>query len=220
MAVILYELCGADNLRFSPFCWRTRLALRHKKIQYKTIPVKFTEKYKLKFSNQDRVPVLNDSGTIISDSWAIAKYLEDAYSGSPALFPGSRGELYAKMTNDWMDKLNPIIHRSIITNIYEKLDPPDKKYFRQSREARFGTSLEQIQLTFEESKETLYDALSPLRAHLMDRPFVSGSAPAYSDFSVFGTFRWIELVNAFSLISDNDLIYDWYARMRLHMNIE
>ena len=220
MAVILYELCGADNLRFSPFCWRTRLALRHKKIQYKTIPVKFTEKYKLRFSNQDRVPVLNDSGTIISDSWAIAKYLEDAYSGSPALFPGSRGELYAKMTNDWMDKLNPIIHRSIITNIYEKLDPPDKKYFRQSREARFGTSLEQIQLTFEESKETLYDALSPLRAHLMDRPFVSGTAPAYSDFSVFGTFRWIELVNAFSLISDNDLIYDWYARMRLHMNIE
>ena len=56
MALVLYELCGAADLRFSPYCWRTRLALEHKGIGYETVPVLFTDKPKIAFSGQKRVP--------------------------------------------------------------------------------------------------------------------------------------------------------------------
>ena len=219
MVLILYELCGANDLRFSPFCWRTRLALIHKGLEFETVPVKFTEKHKIEFSGQDKVPVINDYGTVVSDSWLIAEYLEDTYPERPALFSGSRGRHYAKMTNDWMDRLNPLILRAIILDIYEKLDPLDKVYFRKSREARFGMKLEKLHQKLEDSKSEFHDAMAPMRAHLMDRPYVSGSTPAYGDFSVFGSIRWMDLCGADFLLAETDPISDWYTRLNAHVEI-
>ena len=45
MAIQLFELGGADPARrFSPYCWRSRLALAHKGLAVETIPWRFTEK--------------------------------------------------------------------------------------------------------------------------------------------------------------------------------
>ncbi len=63
----LYELSGKADRRFSPFCWRVRLALAHKGLSYEAIPVKYTDKSIISFSNQDRVPVLVDDGITVSD---------------------------------------------------------------------------------------------------------------------------------------------------------
>ncbi len=220
MSLILYDLCGADDLRFSPFCWRTRLALMHKGLTFETVPVGFTEKHKIAFSEQDKVPVIDDGGTVVSDSWAIAEYLEDAYPGHPALFPGARGRRYAKMTNDWADKLNPFILKSIIVDVHDKLDPADQIYFRESREKRFGKALEKVQANRDETRRQLRDGLASMRAHLMDGPFVSGQAPAYGDFIVFGSLRWAELCSDFPMISDEDPITDWYARVGTTMGVK
>jgi glutathione S-transferase-like protein len=39
MTLRLYDLAGADpNRRFSPYCWRIRLALAHKRLPVETIP--------------------------------------------------------------------------------------------------------------------------------------------------------------------------------------
>jgi glutathione S-transferase len=43
-----------------------------------TIPCRFNEKNAIAFSGQDRVPVLRDGDQVVSDSWTIAIYLEDA----------------------------------------------------------------------------------------------------------------------------------------------
>ena len=73
----LYELAGADeNRRFSPYCWRARMALAHKGLEVESLPWHFTEKEAISFSGQERVPVLIDAKNTISDSWEIAKYLE------------------------------------------------------------------------------------------------------------------------------------------------
>ena len=76
MRIKLYELAGKDDRRFSPYCWRTRMALEHKGLEYETIPVRFTDKDAIAFSGQERVPVIRDGSNVISDSWAIAEYLE------------------------------------------------------------------------------------------------------------------------------------------------
>ena len=95
MAIELYELVGRDDRRFSPYCWRTRMALEHKGLDYKTIPVRFTDKDLIAFSGQGRIPVIKDGETVVSDSWAIAEYLEQTYGDRPSLFGGETGQQLA-----------------------------------------------------------------------------------------------------------------------------
>ena len=73
MAIKLYELAGADpDMRYSPFCWRTRLALAHKGLDFEGIPWRLTDKQMIAFSGSTRVPVLVDGETVVNDSWRIA----------------------------------------------------------------------------------------------------------------------------------------------------
>jgi glutathione S-transferase len=220
MTLVLYELCGADDQRFSPFCWRTRTALMHKGLEFQTVPVGFTEKDKIAFSGQDKVPVIVDDGTVVCDSWAIAEYLEDTYPDKPSLFPGDRGRAYAKMTNDWTDKLNPLILKSIIGDVFSRLDPADHDYFRGTREQRFGKSLEDVQAEREVTRGQLRDAMASMRAHLMDGPFVSGEAPAYSDYIVFGSLRWAALCSEFAMLEEDDPVQQWYRRVAKTLNVD
>ncbi len=87
----LYELLGTDDRRFSPYCWRARYALAHKGLQVDYVPVRFTEKDKIAFSGQTRMPILVDNETTIPDSWAIACYLEDRYPDAQPLFGSNAG---------------------------------------------------------------------------------------------------------------------------------
>jgi glutathione S-transferase len=92
MALKLFELVGTDEQRpFSPFCWRTRMALAHKGLSAESIPWCFTEKDAIAPHNSEKVPVLIDDETSVADSWAIANYLEDTYSDRPSLFGGEGG---------------------------------------------------------------------------------------------------------------------------------
>jgi hypothetical protein len=51
MSLILYDLAGADPARrFSPYCWRVRLAIEHKGLSVETIPWRFTDKDVIAFS--------------------------------------------------------------------------------------------------------------------------------------------------------------------------
>ena len=65
MAIKLYDLAGAEtDRRFSPYCWRARMALAHKGLEVETIPWRFTEKDAIAFSGQGRVlssgPILRE----------------------------------------------------------------------------------------------------------------------------------------------------------------
>ena len=67
MPIEMHDLAGADaSLRFSPYCWRTRLALAHKGLAVQTIPWRFTEKDALAFSGQGRVPVIRDGDRVVA----------------------------------------------------------------------------------------------------------------------------------------------------------
>ena len=77
MAIVMHDLAGQNpDLRFSPYCWRTRLALAHKGLEVETVPWRFTHRDALAFSGQAKVPVNRDRDAVVSDSWAIAGALE------------------------------------------------------------------------------------------------------------------------------------------------
>lgn len=214
MALTLFELTGADDRRFSPYCWRTRMALAHKELEAEIIPCKFTDKALIAFSGQERVPVLRDGDTTVADSWRIACYLEDAYPDRPSLFGGAIGRGEARFINAWTDQtLHARLIRLIVKDILDHACPEDRAYFRDSREKRFGATLEEIQAPRDENRKAFNAALAPLRGVVEEQSFVCGDMPAYGDYIVFGAFQWSRGISPYQIIDGNDPVHAWRERM-------
>ncbi|MGE9010068.1 glutathione S-transferase family protein [Leptospira interrogans] len=215
MTFKLFELVGADPARpFSPYCWRTRMALAHKGLSAETIPWCFTEKDAIAPHGSERVPVLLDGDTSVVDSWTIANYLEDKYPDRPSLFGGEGGRAMARMLNWWGDVtviggLSPMIVADIPLN----LKPVDAAYFRKSREVRFGKPLEEVVADRDETVEGFRKSLDPLRLTLKTQSYLGGVQPNYADYIVFGGFQWARVVSPFKLLGEDDPVYAWRERL-------
>ncbi len=210
----LYDLAGADpSLRFSPHCWKTRMALAHKGLSAQTVPWRFTEKEAIDFSGQKLVPVLVDGGRVVSDSWQIACYLEDAYADRPSLFGGPAGRALSLFANSWADStLVPTLARLLLPSIHGLIHEKDKDYFRATREKRFGR-LEDLPAGYEAQVAALRAALLPLRQTLARQPYLAGERPAYADYAVFGMFMWARCTSALDLLAADDPVHAWRERL-------
>src|SRR3954452_17932450 len=102
MAIKLYDLAGAeDDRRFSPYCWRVRMALKHKGLDFETIPWRFTEKEALAPYKSTTVPVLVDRSNSVDDSWGIALYLDEVYPSRLSLFSGNAPRTLTDFLAQW-----------------------------------------------------------------------------------------------------------------------
>ncbi len=211
----LYDLAGADpDLRFSPYCWRARLALAHKGLEVETVPWRFTDKDVIASSGQGLVPVLVDGDATVTDSWAIAAYLEERYPDRPSLFGGPGGMAPTRFVNAWADTvLNPGLARLILADVFSVLHEKDRAYFRQTREARFGMPLEQVSADRESRLPAFRQSLEPVRAVLRAQPFLSGEQPAYADYIVLGSFQWARCVSSLELLGPDDPVAAWRGRL-------
>ena len=166
MARTLYDLAAADDKRrFSPYCWRIKMALAHKELEVETVPWRFTEKDVIAFSGQGRVPVLVDGDKVVADSWAIANELENRYPDRKSLFGDASARSLTLFVASWADGvLQPAIAQFILADIYAHLHEKDKVYFRELREKRVGTTLEKFCANREEKVVQFRTAvLAPLR---------------------------------------------------------
>lgn len=211
----LYELAGADpNRRFSPYCWRIRLALKHKGLDFEGVPWAFTEKDRIAFAKSERVPVLVDGERAMSESFDIACYLEDAYPDRPSLFGGAGGRAMARLINGYADAvvlsgLSPMI----MVDIPQHLAPVDQVYFYASREKRFGMKLDALAADRDERVIAYRKSLDPLRLTLKKQLFAGGDAPNYADYALFGGFQWARCVSPFHLLEKDDPVYEWRERL-------
>jgi glutathione S-transferase len=214
MALLLYDLAGAEaDRRFSPYCWRTRMALAHKELSVETIPWRFTEKEAIAKSGQPRVPVLVDGDRWIADSWTIAAYLEDTYPERPALFGGAAGRALSRFHSTFADTLVSSIFRLIALDILRHVHDKDCAYFRSSREDRVGMTLEAFVADRDTRVSTFRESLAPLRLTLRMQPFLGGDRPLYADYAVFGPFQWARCTSPFALLAANDPIRLWRDRL-------
>ncbi|MGE0766722.1 MAG: glutathione S-transferase N-terminal domain-containing protein [Hyphomicrobiaceae bacterium] len=211
----MYDLAAADPaVRFSPYCWRTRMALAHKGLEVATIAWRFTNRDALAFSGQGRVPVIRDGKTVVFDSWEIARYLERQYPDRPSLFGGPKGEAHARFLNCWADGvLNPGLIRLVIGDVYAVIAEQDRDYFLTSRTARFGAPPDRVQATRDESVAGFRQSLAPLRTTLEAQSFLGGDEPSYADYIVFGGFMWARNVSDFETLEASDPIAAWRERM-------
>jgi len=210
----LYHLCGKDpEAVFSPYGWRAVLCLMHKGLQFEIEPTRFLEISKLSHVAPQTIPVLDDGEMSIVDSLEIAEYLDKKYP-QPSLFGGSVAAVQAPLLNRWVDTVLVVgIVKLVLTDIYDALGPDDQVYFRETREKRFGCTLEEVMVGRDENREVFRKSLAPLRLILDKAPFLSGATPLWFDYAVFGTFLWPHVISNYQILDESDPVYAWQERM-------
>ncbi|MEO6024519.1 MAG: glutathione S-transferase family protein [Burkholderiales bacterium] len=214
MTMQLFDLAGADpDHRFSPYCWRVVMALQHKGLAYEAIPWRFSDRDKIAATGQGAVPVIVADGKFIHDSWTIANYLDERYPAHP-LFGNDIARGNALLIKHWAERtLHPMVSRMVMMDIYNAIHERDKVYFRESREKRFGMTLEQWSADRETVREQFRIALEPVRLTVQSQAFISGATPAFADYITFGALQWARCVSPFKLLEADDPIYTWRSRV-------
>jgi glutathione S-transferase len=211
--IILYDLVGRDDRRFSPHCWRSRMALAHKGLACETRPTRFTEIAFIGDGTCRTVPVIEDGARRVADSWQIANHLEAAYPDRPSLFGGPGGAAVTRVVQNWcVSTLHAGLVSLIVLDIWQHLAPEDQAYFRTTREQRFGQTLETVQAGREGRLESFRASLSPVRRTLEETPFLGGAEPLYADYLVFGAFQWARAITPYRVLADDDPIRAWFER--------
>lgn len=212
--IVHYELVGSDPARpFSPHCWKTAMALRHKGLEYRLAPTLFLDVATVEGGGWKTIPVIRDGEAVIRDSFDIALYLDRTYPDRPSLFGGPGGEAMARFVERWSQgTIHLYLGSAAILDILALLDEPNARYFRESREARFGKPLEAVAAVREPELDAFRRSLHPLRTMLGFQPFIGGEAPLFSDYIVFGAFQWARVVSPFPFLDGGDPVRDWFER--------
>ncbi|MDX3927249.1 MAG: glutathione S-transferase family protein [Shinella sp.] len=210
----LYALSGADRQRpFSPHVWKTMMSLAHKGLDHDIETVGFTMIPKLENGCTKIVPLLRDGERLVSDSFAIALHLEETYPDRRSLFGGEGGRATARFVEAWSQTtLHPMVTRIAILDIHAMLAPQDQAYFRESREARLGKSLEAAAQEGREDAAAFAGKLQPLRHMLQSQPFIGGESPLFSDYIVFGALQWLRIVSPVKVLEPDDPAALWFER--------
>jgi len=214
VSLVLYELRGAGDRRYSLFSWRTRMALRHKGLDARFEPVLLHDKAAIAFSGGKTVPVLRDGDAVVRDSWAIAEHLERRYPDCPTLFGGEIGRGVTHVLNAWVDRtVVPLAAPLIVADIHDRIDPAARAHFRSGMERFMGGPLEKVQAGRDTGVERCRKAVDPARAAMRTQAFLAGPAPAYADYALFSVFQWARIMSSFPLLAPDDPLGSWRERM-------
>ncbi|MDB5554247.1 MAG: Lignin degradation protein [Rhizobium sp.] len=219
MTRLLYSLCGADpERRFSPHAWKVVMALAHKGLDFSEVPTPFTAIKSIEGGFSPTVPVLDDGGHLVRDSFAIALYLEEKYPDRPSLFRGEGGKALSRMVEGYTQTLiQAALVKIIVKDIHDILSPVDQSYFRTSREERLGTTLENIEAGHASELAAFRPKLEPMRHMLKHQPFIGGESPLFADYILFGALQWARVASPKKILADDDPVHDWFDRcMDLH----
>lgn len=212
--MILYDLVNAQRAHFSPNSWRVRMALLHKGIPFEVRDVLFGDIPSLSAGGDKlTIPTIAHQDQLVTDSWAIVHYLDQAFPDTPRLIaPGAEGHVL-KFFQYWVQTtVHGGIARLILRDLHDSLDPADQAYFRASREKQYKNTLEAVQAGREERVDAFRKSLQPMRLALSHGPYISGEQPGYADYLAFGGFMWARTSSPFQLLAEDDPVYAWRER--------
>jgi glutathione S-transferase len=214
MTRLLYALCGADpDCRFSPHVWKVAMALAHKGLDFEEVPTPFTAIKAVEGGFSATVPVLNDGGHLLRDSYDIAVYLEETYPDRPSLFGGEGGKAISRGIEGFTQfAIQSALARIVVKDIHDRLAPADQAYFRASREARLGRTLEAVEAASGEELAAFPAKLEPMRHVLRHQPFLGGERPLFADYILFGALQWARVTSPKPILAEDDPVRDWFER--------
>lgn len=214
MTILLYDLVGENDASpFSPHCWKTRMALAHKELEFRAVPTRFLEVPKIESGVSKTIPVIRDGEKVVADSFAIALYLEETYPDRPSLFAGEGGKAMARFIERWSQtQLHPFLGSAALLEIHHRQDDANQAYFRDSREKRYGKTLEEVGAERDAHLAAFRKRLDPLRETLAYQPFIGGQSPLFSDHIVFGALQWVRVTSTYEFLEASDPVHAWFDR--------
>ncbi|MGH8318225.1 MAG: glutathione S-transferase N-terminal domain-containing protein [Steroidobacteraceae bacterium] len=212
----LYELILENGRSASPFVWRSRYALAHKRLPFESVPLGFTDIRRVLGGRFKTVPILEEGDEWVGDSWEIAEYLDRAHPDDPPIFTSAAERAMVRMFDAWFSsEILRKLFSLYVLDIHNAARAEDRGYFRESREAWLkGATLESHVADRASRLPALRDALSPLRQHLLrGTPFIGGDSPNYADYIALGGFQWVASVSTLPLLaSDDRTLCAWLER--------
>ena len=145
------------------------------------------------------VPFIYDPNTDrhISDSAAIAKYLDETYPETPKLFPAGTDALQHAFTDLAWPAVGLPLYLCSMLGCLRVLNPPSQAFWRTSREARFGKPLEE--LATEETWASFVAGLGKVKAVLETNGntggFFMGETLTFVDLQVASTLVWVKVID-------------------------
>lgn len=211
--ITLFELCGEDtDVRFSPFVWRIRLILENKGISFNSEPVTFLNKDAMAGSGFEKVPTIRHGDQWLTESFKIARYLDEQFP-EKSIFKGA-SKTQALLLNNWVDRhLVAPIFPMIAADIVKVLGEEDYAFFRKSREAVLGRTLEEAAEGRHDARENLIADLASLESILAETTFFGGDEPDFLDLCILGSLMWPHVVSSFDPIEGSTALTDWRKRM-------
>lgn len=213
MSLKLYDLALADpDIRPSPYCWMVKFALLHKDLEFETVPVGFSRKETYPDPDYGRVPVIVDGDAMVKDSPVILSWLDRTYPENPLTATGGEAAA-AEFYKAWLfTAFFPAVMPILLTRLHALAAAEDKPYFRKSREARFGKTLEELAAQ-EGQKEKTEAALAQLSAPLARCRFLGGEKPNLCDYIVMGGLMWPRLSTEEDVFETPQAVGAWTERM-------
>ena len=206
-----------------------RYALNFKKLPFTTIFLDFVDvegvcerigaeptiRYKPPGSEEENViftvPVIYDpkTGRVVSESLAIAEYLDDAYPapGYPALFkPGTKGLTRAfGAAIDRIPTVLPTAYPFLLPATFPIVKDTSREYFRRTREAAFNRisgEMKTLEEVYPQGNEKV-EAWAKVRGALATiaswysaegGKWITGNEPCYADLIVAAYLIWFRKV--------------------------
>jgi glutathione S-transferase len=211
----LYDVTLDNGSTLSPFVWRIRYALAHKELETEIEPVSFTGIRRILDGRFEQVPIIEDNGQVVQDSWAIAQYLDRTYADRAPLFRTYGEYTAARFFDRWLFRdVIPHMYNCYVLDNYNLARPEDRDYLRESRERQFlgGRKLEDVVKGREKRLPLIRDSLQPLRVALAETPWLGGLRPNYTDFCALSLFLWAAAINTMPPLEKNDSLFDWLNR--------
>ncbi|KAK0202353.1 hypothetical protein DFS33DRAFT_1275466 [Desarmillaria ectypa] len=214
-SLTLYDIPSTvPNKAWSPNIWKARYVLNYKGIPYRTKWVEYPHIEALykklgaqASSTKDdgtpyyTLPLLHDhsTGALVSDSAAIARYLDKTYPETPIAIPAGTDALHYAFNEALESRFSALWQFALIqTNFI--LNPVSEEYFRRTREGGVfgGKKLEDV-IPKGEDREREWARLKADFGKIDgwygkgDR-YVMGDTVSYADFTVGAWLLWVRIV--------------------------
>ncbi|HAA31799.1 MAG TPA: glutathione S-transferase, partial [Cyanobacteria bacterium UBA8553] len=191
------------QFEMSQYSEKVRLILDYKGLAYRKIEVTpgVGQLDLFRLSGQRRVPVLKDGSTVISDSTAIAMYLDRQYPDKPLIPVDPKERGVCLLIEEWADASIGIKSRKVLygalsqnqgfrTSILPSGTPDILKTIVGAVPPELldilGTGVGFGSDAVKEAKDDLKQDLEALSLLLLDRPYLVTNYPCLADFAVAG----------------------------------
>lgn len=147
------------------------------------------------------LPVIYDPSTkkVVSDSFAIARYLDETYPTTPTLVPAGTAALQTLFLSWAWDAIGLPTFALGAATLCKGLNPASQTYFREKRERQIGAPLEALASAPEEKLAALEGNLEKLKGFIEANgegktAFLGGDNVTFADIQVAAFLLTVRLV--------------------------